>query len=103
MFNLNYHRTKCCYGLTMDLLDNIATELSFEFHLYVVRDQLFGSKQQRDIKDFLKASGARTKRHTNHENSNSGDGSSTLSQQTIADHDINDETQNGKYKERQTI
>lgn len=100
MSNTNYHRTKCCYGLTMDLLDNIATELSFEFHLYVVRDQLFGSKQQRDIKDFLKASDTRTKRHTNNENSsNGGDGSSTLSQQTIADHDINDETQNSKYED----
>lgn len=48
------YRTKCCYGLTMDLLDNIAMELGFEFHLYVVRDQLFGAKQQRDIKEFLK-------------------------------------------------
>lgn len=112
IYNSNNHRTKCCYGLTMDLLDNIATELSFEFHLYVVRDQLFGSKQQRDIKDFLKPSGTRTKRHANNENSNGttssssgggGDGGSssrsTLSQQkTIADHDINDETQNSKYE-----
>lgn len=48
------YRTKCCYGLTMDLLDNIAMELGFEFHLYIVRDQLFGAKQQRDIKEFLK-------------------------------------------------
>lgn len=39
----------------MDLLDNVATELGFEFHLYVVRDQLFGSKEQRDVKDFLKS------------------------------------------------
>lgn len=38
----------------MDLLDNIATELGFEFHLYVVRDQLFGSKQQRNTKMFTK-------------------------------------------------
>lgn len=38
----------------MDLLDNIATELGFEFHLYVVRDQLFGSKQQRNVKMFTK-------------------------------------------------
>lgn len=101
MFNLNYHRTKCCYGLTMDLLDNIATELSFEFHLYVVRDQLFGSKQQRDIKDFIKASGTRTTRQTNNAKSahsdGGSDGSSTLSQQTIVDHDMNDETTNSKY------
>lgn len=38
----------------MDLLDNIATELGFEFHLYIVRDQLFGSKQ-RSRRDFLNA------------------------------------------------
>lgn len=36
----------------MDLLDNIATELGFEFHLYIVRDQLFGSKK-RNVKDFI--------------------------------------------------
>ncbi|XP_055917698.1 uncharacterized protein LOC129949971 isoform X2 [Eupeodes corollae] len=36
--------TKCCYGLSMDLLDNIATELEFEFHLYIVHDELFGAK-----------------------------------------------------------
>lgn len=39
----------------MDLLDNVATELGFEFHLYVVRDQLFGSKQQRNVKDFIRS------------------------------------------------
>lgn len=49
---LFYYRTKCCYGLSMDLLDNIATELGFEFHLYIVRDQLFGSKR-RNVKDFI--------------------------------------------------
>lgn len=38
----------------MDLLDNIATELGFEFHLYVVRDELFGSKQKRKINDFIR-------------------------------------------------
>ena len=36
----------------MDLLDNVATELGFEFHLYVVRDQLFGSKQS-TVKEFV--------------------------------------------------
>lgn len=46
-------RTKCCYGLSMDLLDNIAMELGFEFHLYIVRDQMFGSKQRSNVKDFL--------------------------------------------------
>lgn len=28
----------------MDLLENIATELGFQFHLYLVRDELYGSK-----------------------------------------------------------
>jgi hypothetical protein len=36
--------SKCCYGLSMDLLENIAEELGFEFHLYIVRDELFGAK-----------------------------------------------------------
>lgn len=38
----------------MDLLDNVATELGFEFHLYVVRDHLFGARKQRTKTDFLK-------------------------------------------------
>lgn len=28
----------------MDLLENVATELGFKFHLYLVRDELFGAK-----------------------------------------------------------
>lgn len=52
-------RTKCCYGLSMDLLDNVATELGFEFHLYVVRDQLFGAKKSRTVHDYL-ANGEQT-------------------------------------------
>lgn len=28
----------------MDILDNIATELGFEFHLYIVQDEMFGGK-----------------------------------------------------------
>lgn len=28
----------------MDLLENVATELGFEFHLYLVRDELYGAK-----------------------------------------------------------
>ncbi|XP_063230536.1 uncharacterized protein LOC134535392 [Bacillus rossius redtenbacheri] len=39
------HRTSCCYGLTMDLLENLAQELEFDFHLYVVPDGAFGSRQ----------------------------------------------------------
>lgn len=37
-------RTKCCYGLSMDLLQSLAEDLGFEFHLYVVQDGHFGSK-----------------------------------------------------------
>jgi hypothetical protein len=29
----------------MDLLENIAAELGFEYHLYIVRDEVFGTKQ----------------------------------------------------------
>lgn len=28
----------------MDLLENVATELGFQFHLYLVQDELYGSK-----------------------------------------------------------
>lgn len=38
----------------MDILDNVATELGFEFHLYIVQDQLFGGKQK-SFKDFSRA------------------------------------------------
>lgn len=48
----------------MDLLDNIATELGFEFHLYVVRDQLFGAKLQRNFNSFVKPT------NNKHQNSN---------------------------------
>lgn len=37
----------------MDLLDNIAMELGFEFHLYIVQDELFGTKY-RNFKDWMK-------------------------------------------------
>lgn len=36
----------------MDILDNVATELGFEFHLYIVRDELFGTKY-RNFKDWI--------------------------------------------------
>lgn len=76
----------------MDLLDNIATELGFEFHLYVVRDQLFGSKLQRDVKDFIKSN---TKSAQN-------SGSDGISKQpTISDHNVDDDTSNSKYKDKQ--
>lgn len=37
----------------MDLLQTIANDIGFEYHLYLVQDQLFGSKQT-DIKDWVK-------------------------------------------------
>ncbi|XP_037926578.1 uncharacterized protein LOC119661346 isoform X2 [Hermetia illucens] len=43
-YDHSMYMTKCCYGLTMDLLENIAMELNFEFHLYVVHDELFGTR-----------------------------------------------------------
>ncbi|XP_055306714.1 glutamate receptor ionotropic, NMDA 3A-like isoform X2 [Sitodiplosis mosellana] len=89
------HDTKCCYGLTMDLLDNIATELGFEFHLYVVRDQLFGSRQQRDVKDFIKSKSAQ--HSSNNDGINSSSSSSTSNKPTTSsslDHDVDDETSN---------
>lgn len=48
----------------MDILDNIATELGFEFHLYIVQDELFGGKHKlsksffsrsRETDDFAKS------------------------------------------------
>lgn len=38
------YRTNCCYGLAMDLLENIAEELEFDFRLYIVADGFFGAK-----------------------------------------------------------
>lgn len=64
----------------MDLLDNIATELGFEFHLYIVRDQLFGSKQ-RNVKDFI----------NNHKQSTS----STTSSSSSSDKKISDGRNDG--------
>ncbi|XP_052738433.1 uncharacterized protein LOC112043698 isoform X1 [Bicyclus anynana] len=37
--------THCCYGLAMDLLENIAQELEFDFHLYIVEDGLYGARK----------------------------------------------------------
>lgn len=98
-----HFRTKCCYGLTMDLLDNIATELGFEFHLYVVRDQLFGSRQQRDVKDFLKSKSAQhssnnvgTGTTTTTTSSSSSSGTSNKPKTSTSYHDVDDETSNSK-------
>lgn len=46
--------THCCYGLAMDLLENIAQELEFDFHLYIVEDGLYGSRKL--VKPFRKLS-----------------------------------------------
>ncbi|KAF5303393.1 hypothetical protein FQA39_LY09984 [Lamprigera yunnana] len=52
------YRTNCCYGLSMDLLENIAHELEFDFRLYIVADGLYGTRnivrKKRDVgKHFL--------------------------------------------------
>lgn len=44
------YRTNCCYGLSMDLLENIAQELEFDFRLYIVADGYFGSKSYKSGK-----------------------------------------------------
>ncbi|RZF39056.1 hypothetical protein LSTR_LSTR006593 [Laodelphax striatellus] len=49
LWGISYPRykyvTSCCYGLTMDLLENVAEELEFDFHLYVVADGMHGSRK----------------------------------------------------------
>lgn len=79
----------------MDLLDNIATELGFEFHLYVVRDQLFGSRQQRDVKDFIKSKSAQHSSN-NGATGSGGSGTSNKPKTSTSDHDVDDETSNSK-------
>ncbi|XP_035788210.1 uncharacterized protein LOC118464730 isoform X2 [Anopheles albimanus] len=41
-----YHlyRVRCCYGLSMDLLQKLAAEINFDYHLYIVHDGLFGRR-----------------------------------------------------------
>uniref|UniRef100_A0A182Y0Z7 Ionotropic glutamate receptor C-terminal domain-containing protein n=1 Tax=Anopheles stephensi TaxID=30069 RepID=A0A182Y0Z7_ANOST len=39
-----HQKTRCCYGLSMDLLQKLATEINFDFHLYIVHDGLFGRR-----------------------------------------------------------
>lgn len=51
----------------MDLLENVATELGFQFHLYLVRDELFGTKY----------SAMSNGQSSNLESSGGGDGDST--------------------------
>lgn len=43
-FHKYKYQTNCCYGLAMDLLENIARELQFDFRLYIVADGLFGTR-----------------------------------------------------------
>ncbi|XP_050436256.1 glutamate receptor ionotropic, NMDA 3A-like isoform X2 [Adelges cooleyi] len=37
--------TYCCYGLSIDLLEKMAKDLEFDFHLYLVADGSFGSRK----------------------------------------------------------
>ncbi|XP_053686430.1 uncharacterized protein LOC128735972 [Sabethes cyaneus] len=39
-----FYSTRCCFGLSMDLLQKIAEDVGFEFDLYIVHDGLFGRK-----------------------------------------------------------
>lgn len=60
----------------MDILDNIATELGFEFHLYIVQDELFGGKQKmtksfyrsRDADDLM----SKSQKTTDYRSANTG-------------------------------
>ncbi|XP_062544859.1 uncharacterized protein LOC134211716 isoform X2 [Armigeres subalbatus] len=38
------YSVRCCYGLSMDLLQKVALDLGFGFDLYIVHDGLFGRK-----------------------------------------------------------
>jgi hypothetical protein len=38
----------------MDLLDNVASELGFGYILYIVSDELFGSKQTKRMNEFVR-------------------------------------------------
>lgn len=46
------YKTNCCYGLAMDLLESVAQELEFDFHLYIAADGLFGSKSHDTQQNF---------------------------------------------------
>lgn len=80
----------------MDLLDNVATELGFEFHLYVVRDQLFGAKKPRTIQDHL----ANGKQSVNHQPPPTTHTTDYKSWSTDGRHQINPaDTDNREYTE----
>ncbi|XP_058457462.1 glutamate receptor ionotropic, NMDA 3A-like isoform X7 [Malaya genurostris] len=38
------YSTRCCFGLSMDLLQKVAQDVGFEFDLYIVHDGFFGRK-----------------------------------------------------------
>lgn len=61
----------CCYGFAMDLLENIAQELEFDFHLYIVEDGLYGARKL--VKPFRRIYEEKNIDNTiwsNHENDN---------------------------------
>ena len=39
------YRIQCCRGLTIDLLKKLASDLDFEFTLYIVQDETYGQKK----------------------------------------------------------
>ncbi|KAL8586115.1 hypothetical protein ACOMHN_065078 [Nucella lapillus] len=40
------YRIQCCRGLTIDLLNKLASDLDFEFTLYIVQDEKYGQKKK---------------------------------------------------------
>lgn len=52
------YRIQCCRGLTIDLLNKLASDLDFDFTLYIVQDETYGRRDANDtwngmIKDLL--------------------------------------------------
>ncbi|XP_076440488.1 glutamate receptor ionotropic, NMDA 3A-like isoform X2 [Babylonia areolata] len=40
------YRIQCCRGLTIDMLNRLASDLDFDFTLYIVQDETYGQKKQ---------------------------------------------------------
>lgn len=44
ILNTANYSTLCCYGYSVDLLQQMSIDLNFGYHLYLVNDGLFGSR-----------------------------------------------------------
>lgn len=42
------YTVQCCRGLTIDLLNKLASDLEFDFTLYIVQDETYGQKDDND-------------------------------------------------------